>query len=568
MNELLVFHKFFVVLIDTIALWLVLIVVLNNRKKVESWLFAMMSLFMFGWVNFAYLARIVESSNLSVILLKIAWFVTPWFFMFIYYFSLSLLKIEKKYKWLTILNTLLTLNFSVITLSTNWVIKSRKIVNGSLAINYGFMMWPFLISVMISIVSVAFLFLKHKNKLKQKDRKRLQPFVLGLIAFYTLNFIFNITLPIFFSITRYYYFGDYATIILNSLIAYSIFRHNFLGTKVFLSTFTISVIGMLLIIDIFVLSDSPNEILLKSMIFVFYIFMAIFLQRSILLEQKQKEQLKKLNLQLSTKAKEQQDMMDVLAHEVKTPISSMLLEAEFLENNIKKIVNEKDNKIAKSIIDSVNALQRAGLQGINIVNGLLEFTRINNNRFHLNYSQFDLIELTKHSIELLKKTVNKQNYTIKFKPSISKLIIEADQSRIQEAIEGLLINAKKYGVNPKTGHADITVQVKKEDDMAIISVSDNGMGLTPQDKKSLGQKFYRGVNQKRRTKSDLPQPGGTGLGLFMINIIMDAHKGHLSFDSPGEGKGSVFRLHIPLKQKNKKKPIINTRLWHDQGCSP
>ncbi|BCX13986.1 MAG: hypothetical protein KatS3mg085_518 [Candidatus Dojkabacteria bacterium] len=550
MTELLDFHRLFVILIDTIALWLVLVVVLNNRKKTESWLFAMMSLCMFGWVNFAYLARVVESASLSVTFLKIAWFVTPWFFIYIYYFSLSLLKVSNKYKWLTILNTIITFCFSIITLTTDWIIESRRIVNGSLAINYGFMMWPFLISIVISIGSVVFLFLNHQKNLKRQDKNRIKPFIFGLITFYGLNFVFNITLPIFLDITRYYYFGDYATIILTTLIAYSIFKHRFLGTKVLLSTLTISVIGMLLIIDLFVLSDSFNEQILKSIIFVFYVFMAFLLQRSIVNEQKQKEELQKLNIQLSAKAKEQQDMMDVLAHEVKTPMSSMLLEAEYIENNMQKLLKSKvlDKKIMKNISESTKALITSGHQGISIVNGLLEFTRISNKRFHLNYSEFDVVKTVKRSIEIFQKMVDKNIYKITLKTNVDELIINADENRIQEAIDGLLNNAKKYGINPTTHKSNIVVTVKKENDNAIISIQDDGIGLTKEDKKSLGQKFYRGIQQRKRTQSNLPQPGGTGLGLFMINIIMNAHKGRLVFDSEGEGKGSIFELHIPINK--------------------
>jgi len=98
--DLIGFHKFFITMMNAIGVWLVLVVFLSNRDKRESKLFMLMTLSMIGWTNFALFARLIENPQLSLIILKIAWFVTPPFFLFIYLFTIRLVHISEKVKTL------------------------------------------------------------------------------------------------------------------------------------------------------------------------------------------------------------------------------------------------------------------------------------------------------------------------------------------------------------------------------------------------------------------------------------------------------------------------------------
>jgi len=331
------------------------------------------------------------------------------------------------------------------------------------------------------------------------------------------------------------------------------FKDRFLGIKVIMSTMVISVIGMFLLVEIALTNATFQERAIKLIIFIFYLILSAILQKSILNEQRQEEELKKLNTQLDKKTHTQQDMMDVLAHEVKTPVSKVLFESEVLEDKMNKLLKKlkirKNSKEAKEITEVVDYIENSSHQGISIIDGLLEFTRLQNNKFKLNYSTFDLIKLVDKSINSFKNMSKGKNIRIKNIAKLKKLDIYADPIRIQEALEGLLLNAEKYGITPGTNETSITVNVKKDNkknEIEII-VSDDGIGLTQEDKENLGKKFYR-ANFKNTEKSK-KIPTGTGLGLFMINLIMNAHKGKLTFDSEGINKGSSFILHIPIKEK-------------------
>lgn len=533
-----VFEKLIIIIVNAIILLLTIIILGDSTKsKINVW-FVIMTISIAGWVNCAYLGINVVDVEQSITFYRwnfffVALFLYCIYVFFIYYFEFTRLEWIRKF----ILS--ISIAFASLSISTNKVIDTAiqrewgmEAIPGSL--NDPFKIFSVLVALLVIYVAVS----RYSYNKKQNERSAFY-FLIGVSVLIFFNLVFNVLEAALSISQRYQNFGDYSAVFFLAFTAYTILRQKFLNVRVTFAAILIGVIGMLIIVDTFIFSDNLFEQVMRIIMLVFFLIISIVLIRSILNEQLQKEA-------LTIKAHEQQDMMDVLAHEVKTPMSSMLLEAEFLENSV---VKKKNKYNPKEISESIKAMQRAGHQGISIVNGLLEFTRVTNKRFKLNYSEFDLVETVDRSIKTFKKMIENGNYTINFKTKNSKLEIAADQSRIQEALEGLLINAKKYGINPETGHSNIEVTLQRSDDkkFAILSVKDNGIGLTDEDKTRLGQKFYRGKRQSNRSKSDLPAPGGTGLGLFMINIIMDAHKGYMSFDSEGVGKGSTFTLHIPLR---------------------
>jgi signal transduction histidine kinase len=549
------FHKFAIVLIDTIAFWILLVVFLSNRKSKENRLFLLMVGSLFGWVNFAYLARVVESEEASIIFLKTAWFATPIFFLTIYLFSIHLLKEEKRFKNLTVVNFVITFITSTLSGFTNLVIESRIIREGLLAIVYGKAMWPYLIGATILMFSVIFALVFKRSKIERDRRKIMKPFIYGLTIFYIANLVFNISLPIFFGITRFYFIGDYSTILLTSLTAYSIVRHKFLGVKVALSAFLISVIGMLIIVDITILSSSLWDQIFKSIIFLVYLLVATLLIRSILTETRQKEEIERINSALEKSnerylnlAREQKDIIDVMGHEVRTPLSvikqELLLHDKITIPFKKKWTEGKASKEEVELLfETLGTITRATEQSIALVTDMLETARLEKKRFELNYSTFDLVEVVNSSVELMKKTLNQPNASIKFiNPSKNKIDVEADKVRITESLQALINNAIKYGKNLTDKSIDIEVSIKETKSHVSIAVKDHGVGIEKEDIAKLGQKFLR-LQPKTQ---NFERPGGTGLGLFVVKNVMKHHKGDLIIESDGIGKGSTFTLHFPL----------------------
>lgn len=256
--------------------------------------------------------------------------------------------------------------------------------------------------------------------------------------------------------------------------------------------------------------------------------------------------------QLRELAEEQKNIIDVMGHEIRTPLSVINSEISLheeitisdLDKWLKKEMSDKD---IKNLFDSLKVISKATAQAISLVNDMLETARIDKKRFELNYSKFDLVETVKSSVELMKKTANSSIHTIIFDSKIARLELEADEIRITEALQALISNAIKYGINPDTGKAEITISIElgKSFDEVVITISDKGIGIKKEDIEKLGQKFLR-LNPETK---NLQRPKGTGLGLFVVKNIMKYHGGKLIISSDGIGKGASFKIILPTKNQ-------------------
>ncbi len=569
------FHELAITAINIVALWLVLLVIANSKEKRVKYLFLLMTLGLIFWVDFAYLARVVDSSDLSLIFLRIAWFVTPFFFLFIYFFSLSIFNVVEKYKVLSIFNTALTFIISILSF-TDAVIKNRIMIGGSLVIAYGNFMSLYLALGIVLMFSVLYIVINHIRNLNRKELQFVKPFIYGLVIFYVLNAVFNITLPVFFGITRLYFLGDYSTIILVALIAYSIFRYRFLGVKMLLSSLLLSVIGMLLLLDIFVLSQNTNEQILKGIIFIFFVFLGFYLQRSITKEVEQREKIEQINKELKKSqtrykelAREQKDIIDVMGHEIRTPLTAIVQEINLLKSVV--IPNQENfagvdcdtndvKEKASLVFEALDTVDMASTQAVSLVNDMLETARLDKNRFELNYEEFDVKKVVGDAVKVMSKTAGDEVGISANLPEDEEVLIEADKVRIREALYALMSNAIKYK-DPNKEETLINIDMKERDGKVIISIEDNGIGIKPRDIAKLGRKFFR-LNPKLH--GNLKRPGGTGLGLFVVKGIMQHHGGKLKIESEGLYKGSRFTMIFPVRKTMNK----SDRTSNKENSSP
>jgi two-component system phosphate regulon sensor histidine kinase PhoR len=115
-------------------------------------------------------------------------------------------------------------------------------------------------------------------------------------------------------------------------------------------------------------------------------------------------------------------------------------------------------------------------------------------------------------------------------------LVPVDPDALEQAILNLLTNAMKYSGDSR----DIDMRLGREDGHAIIEVTDQGVGVEPEEVARLTEKFYRGADPENR------QVPGTGLGLALVEHMAEAHGGELRIRSV-VGKGSTFRICLPLE---------------------
>jgi signal transduction histidine kinase/type II secretory pathway pseudopilin PulG len=241
------------------------------------------------------------------------------------------------------------------------------------------------------------------------------------------------------------------------------------------------------------------------------------------------EQLREANTQLKVHDKLQKEFINITAHELRTPIQSIMGYAEML-----KSFPEKTSIYVQPIERNAQRLYK-------LIQDILDITKIESGDLALTKTQFDLQEKINNVIKDL-TTAKKidginQNVQFVFHPNDSVKVF-ADKERIYQVISNLIRNAAKF-TNGKEAKIEIILEKIKKDKKELISVKirDNGTGIDPEILPRLFSKFT--------TKSEF---GGTGLGLYISKKIIEAHdgtiRGYNNNNNPdGEKKGATFEIY-------------------------
>lgn len=146
-------------------------------------------------------------------------------------------------------------------------------------------------------------------------------------------------------------------------------------------------------------------------------------------------------------------------------------------------------------------------------------------------------DVAQNVAEELKTLAEKKGLKFSFLCSVDGARAKIDKQKFRQVIENLVDNAIKY---TERGEVGISLDYKKNDkSRVVIAVSDSGMGIPKDLLPHLFQQFARGSGAAKAIH-------GTGLGLYIAKEIMTAHNGEIRAESAGEGKGSVFRVEIPV----------------------
>ena len=218
-----------------------------------------------------------------------------------------------------------------------------------------------------------------------------------------------------------------------------------------------------------------------------------------------------------------------VSHELKTPLFSIQGYIETLKDGAVENLNIRD-KYLERIGKSVERL-------LNIVKDLDMISQLETGEISLNYSKFDINLLIKEIFELLE--MQAQNRTAKLHlQNTSPVFVIADKQKISQVLINLISNAIHYSNREE---ALIKIKTATNNNLAIIQISDNGMGIKPEALPRIFERFYR-VESSRNRKD-----GGSGLGLAIVKHIMEAHKQNISVESTYlEGTTFTFSLEKAL----------------------
>jgi len=250
-----------------------------------------------------------------------------------------------------------------------------------------------------------------------------------------------------------------------------------------------------------------------------------------LLQQKvdfQTKALQKAYDRLKVEDESKNDILNIVSHQLLTPISIIRGEIEELTESI------NDKKKSSHIIQTLAFQSKRSYE---IVDEILRVSRIiqSGGSMSVNKSQVDIIKLTRDIVAIFVKEAEAKGLKLNFiePPKLKTININLDNEKINEVISNLLDNAISY---TNTGHIDVTIEDNKK--WIEILFKDTGIGI-PKDKlPDLFNKFTRLENAKQ------VRPDGTGIGLYFVRLVVEAHGGEISATSNGEGKGSEFTVKL------------------------
>ncbi|MCP6718787.1 MAG: ATP-binding protein [Patescibacteria group bacterium] len=532
MIDLPLINKVLVLLIDLIGFWLSLLVYRQNPKGKLNKIFVFMVVLMFLWVNFAYFARTIgqDQIDLAELFLKIAWFVTPLFFTFLYFLVIHLLKEEKEYLLLNKIVLFAGGSAALVVGFTNFIIKGIEFVNGDLAIIYGIGMWFFLGVGFFLISATLYPLIKAYLKFSYERREKIEYFLIGILIFYLGNTIFNIVLPSMFGIVRFYYLGDYSAIFLLGFTAYAIVKRELFGIKIVLTTLLVSLIAILLLFDIFILTQEPLTQLFKGLLLIIFLYFGYLLIKSVLREIALRAELQKTYKELEKLDKAKSEFISIASHQLRTPLTAIKGYISLIREEIYGEIPTKMRRALRNVYISSERL-------IKLVNDLLNISRIEAGRIKAERTPLYLGDVIDSVVEELKNMAKKKGLYLRWEKSKKKLPkISLDREKIRQVILNFIDNGIRY-----TEEGGVTIKYEKVDGKYRVAVIDTGPGMTKKDISQLFKTFTRGsIGQRTWT-------GGAGLGLYIAKKFVEMHNGEVWAESKGEGKGSTFYMEVPIK---------------------
>jgi signal transduction histidine kinase len=237
------------------------------------------------------------------------------------------------------------------------------------------------------------------------------------------------------------------------------------------------------------------------------------------------------NAALERAARVKDEFLATMSHELRTPLAGILSMTEALGEEVYGPVTDRQRK-------SLANIDSSGRHLLELINGILELTRVDAGYSELNLSAFDVEAVCHASLQLVSELATKKRQTLDLCLAPSRMQVVADYRRIEQILVNLLGNAVKF--TPEGGSIHLQVAGDTLRRTITFSVRDTGIGIAAEHIPRLFQPFVQ-------LESGLDRHyGGTGLGLALVRRFAELHGGHVEVEST-PGAGSSFQVSIPWR---------------------
>ncbi|MBI5351984.1 MAG: PAS domain S-box protein [Chloroflexi bacterium] len=258
-------------------------------------------------------------------------------------------------------------------------------------------------------------------------------------------------------------------------------------------------------------------------------------------ERKQaEEEIRKLNADLEKRVEERtvelvranhvkDEFLAMMSHELRTPLTSILGFSETLLEGVRGLMTERQQ-------NAVQLIQSSGKHLLNMINDILDISKIESDKFELRPENINVHEVCKASLVFVKQLAEQKAITVEYSSPAFSHIVFADPQRLKQILINLLNNAVKF--TPQNGRIKLDAQADAGAGLMRFSVTDTGIGIDPNDLQKLFKPFVQLDSKLSR------QYEGTGLGLVLVKKLVEMHGGNIEVHSE-VGVGSCFAFVLP-----------------------
>jgi signal transduction histidine kinase/ActR/RegA family two-component response regulator len=221
------------------------------------------------------------------------------------------------------------------------------------------------------------------------------------------------------------------------------------------------------------------------------------------------------------------EFLATVSHELRSPLNSMLGWARLLHTG---------RLDRATIARAVETIERSAESQLQIIEDLLDVSRIVNDKLRLEIQPFDPASVIEAAAEAMRLAADAKAIGLRVTLDPQVGLVLGDPGRMQQVVWNLLSNAIKF--TPARGQVE--VRLERVDADALISVRDTGMGISPEFMPYVFERFRQADGSSTR------KHGGLGLGLAIVRHLVEQHGGSIYAASEGEGKGATFFVRLPL----------------------
>lgn len=360
------------------------------------------------------------------------------------------------------------------------------------------------------------------------------------------------------------------------IISYAIFKHQLFDIKLILVELAILLLNLFLFLNIFT-SHAKTELMLNVMVFLFVLLFSSILIRNIYKDIRDRERIGELvremeiaNEKLRMLEVQKTEFVSIASHQLRTPLTvingyaSMILEGTF--GHINDYAREAMEKLYKSSVRIVT-----------LVEDLLTVSRIEQGRMMLNFENVDFKSLVQGVIDEMESDISESKIDMSFTAEEEKeFIVSIDEKKFKQVVKHILENAIKYT------HAPGSVRVAILDDSLTkkvrLIVSDTGVGMTEEQITSIFERFNLKANaleendehgdtfratetneqrldvkakieEKEKAEAKMMEKRTPGIGLYIVQEIVEAHHGILQIKSAGTDRGTTVVVELPRAER-------------------